>query len=412
MIDRRDFLVGSTTLAASLAFIRCGKPVPATTWTWAGGVTPESASVRALMPVESPLLLSTSADLSGAIEIAPASFADGIHRFELSELSPSTRYFYGIGDQSIASFKTFPAGPSPLRIAFGSCADTGSEHAVFTAIADSEPDLFIHLGDMHYENIGDPDIARYRKALGQVFSSSVQSHLYGNTPIAYVWDDHDYGPNDSGRASPSRDAACRAYRELVPHYPVAEHGPIHQAFTVGGVRIVLLDTRSERVPDGTLLGRPQVDWLMAELERSTKTHSLVIVGSTVTWIGEGGDTWGGFSREREELARFVRERSMENVVMIAGDAHMAAYDDGRNNRYSGSTDPSFPIFFASSFDKPGSTKGGPYSGKVVEGRGHFGLLEIQDDGRGPLAVKFSARDSRDRELLRHELSVPQLNPGV
>jgi hypothetical protein len=265
---------------------------------------------------------------------------------------------------------------------------------------------------MHYENIKDNDVARYRNAFAKVFGSPVQAHLYSNTATAYVWDDHDFGPNNSNRSSPSRAAACHAFRELVPHYPVGEAGPIHQAFDVAGVRVILLDTRSERVPEDTLLGRMQLDWLLQDLERSTKSHSLVIVGSSVTWIGEGGDTWGGYSREREEVARFVRERGIENVVMISGDAHMAAFDDGRHNTYSGSSDPSFPIFFASSFDKPGSKKGGPYSGKVIEGRGHFGLLEIEDDGVAPVKVAFTARDSTDRELLRHELTVPQLKTGA
>ncbi len=40
----------------------------------------------------------------------------------------------------------------------------------------------------------------------------------------------------------------QAYREVVPHYPLvhAGDGPINQAFTIGRVRFVLTDNRSER----------------------------------------------------------------------------------------------------------------------------------------------------------------------
>ena len=36
----------------------------------------------------------------------------------------------------------------------------------------------------------------------------------------YMWDDHDYGPNDSDRFSPARDAALSSYRDVVPHFPL------------------------------------------------------------------------------------------------------------------------------------------------------------------------------------------------
>jgi phosphodiesterase/alkaline phosphatase D-like protein len=373
-------------------------------------VTKDSARVRARFVGDPVLRVSSAADLSGAIELAATEDSAGVRTFELTGLSPSTRYYYAAGEQPIASLKTFSDGPAAISIAFGSCAETGSEHAVFSAISDRDPDLFVHLGDMHYENIADDDVGRYREAIGQVFGSSVQANLYANTPLAYVWDDHDFGPNDSNRSSPSHDAACRAYRELVPHYPLASSEAIHQAFTIGGARVVLLDARSERRPGETMLGSAQLAWFFEELERSSRTHSLVIVGSTVSFIGDGDDSWGGFASEREGVARFVRERSIENLVMISGDAHMAAFDDGRNNSYAGSSDPSFPVMFASAFDKPGSTKGGPYSSKPIEGRGHFGLLELEDDGRSPVKLTFTARDSRDRELLRHELQFPQRGP--
>ena len=81
-----------------------------------------------------------------------------------------------------------------------------------------------------------------------------QAALYRHVPIAYVWDDHDYGPNDAGADSPTRTAARTAYREVVPHHPLVRPGdsPIQQAFTIGRVRFVLTDNRSERTEDSML----------------------------------------------------------------------------------------------------------------------------------------------------------------
>lgn len=363
---------------------------------WSGAVTKNSARVRALATggVDTVLRLSTSPDLSRPTEIKPAFVDTGVHTFDLTNLTPATRYYYAIDDAAIGSVKTFPDGHAPLRIAFGSCADTGSTSPVFSTLADKDPDLLLHLGDLHYENIQDNDVIPFRRAIKRVFASPVQASLYENTPIAYVWDDHDFGGNDADASSPSRHAALRAYREMVPHYPLSATGTIHQAFTIGGVRIVMLDGRGERVPGHTMLGIRQENWLFEELERSSKTHQLVIIASAVTWIGDHADTWGGYPRQRERIARFIRERGIENLIMISGDAHMTAFDDGRNNRYAGSKDTGFPIFLASSFDRPGNIKGGPYSGGCSEGRGRFGLIEVAN---GQATV--SACDLQDRNMM-------------
>jgi hypothetical protein len=69
-------------------------------------------------------------------------------------------------------------------------------------------------------------------------------------PIAYIYDDHDYGGNDSDGNAPSKPAALSAYKSFVPHYSLASPNgeAIYQAFTIGRVRILLTDSRSESYP--------------------------------------------------------------------------------------------------------------------------------------------------------------------
>jgi alkaline phosphatase D len=40
--------------------------------------------------------------------------------------------------------------------------------------------------------------------------------LWQATAVDYVWDDHDFGPNDSDGSSPSRLAAISSYAQAVP----------------------------------------------------------------------------------------------------------------------------------------------------------------------------------------------------
>ncbi len=45
------------------------------------------------------------------------------------------------------------------------------------------------------------------------------------------------------------------------------------------------------------------------------------------------DNWGSYQTERTELLEFIRDQDIRNIVVISGDMHALAYDDGRCNGY-------------------------------------------------------------------------------
>jgi phosphodiesterase/alkaline phosphatase D-like protein len=258
-------------------------------------------------------------------------------------------------------------------------------------------------------------VARFRAAYDAVLASPAQSALYRAVPLAYVWDDHDFGGNNSTGRSPSRPAALQAYRENVPHYPLAgDDAPIYQAFNVGRVRVLLTDTRSARDPAaGTMLGTEQMAWLMSDLLAARDAYPLVVWVNTSPWIAapnasarlEG--TWGAFPDERAELARFVAENHIRNLVMISGDAHMLAIDDGTNNRYADPEGPpGFPVMQAAALDRSGSVKGGPYSEGTFPGSGQYGLMRVTDHGGAAVSVDWSGWNERAEQVVGLRFTVP------
>jgi hypothetical protein len=98
----------------------------------------------------------------------------------------------------------------------------------------------------------------------------------------------------------------------------------------------------------------------------------------------------------------------ERIVMLSGDAHMVAIDDGTNSNFTTERAPGergFPVVHAGPFDRYARHKGGPYSHGKAGRRVLFGLIQIQqfglaeirDDGR-TLEVSLSGRDE-DGDLL-------------
>jgi alkaline phosphatase D len=425
MISRRRFL--STVPGAMVA---AALPVGAQsrrsiTGVWMGGATAQGVTVKVLTAAPNvPVTLSMPASATPALEQTVPADTDGLATFVLTGLAPRTRYRYAIsapGEPAIdGSFRTFADGPFSFRVVYASCAATGSTSPVFTAMRQVQPDLFLHMGDLHYENIRRNDVLRFRQAYMKVLASPTQSALFRAVPFAYTWDDHDYGPNNSDRSSPSRPAALRAYRKFIPHYPLAEaeNGPVHQAFTVGRVRFILTDARSERSPerlpeaDRTMLGASQVAWLERELE-AAKAAPLVVLINTVPWITKRkestSDGWAKYARERRHIADLiVRHGLTRKLVMLSGDAHMLAMDDGTHSQYSTLPDAparGFVIAHAAPMDRRATKKGGPYSHPEVAKNGQFGVMEVTDEG-GAITVRLQGmRGATPVDGMRMELTV-------
>jgi hypothetical protein len=124
----------------------------------------------------------------------------------------------------------------------------------------------------------------------------------------------------------------------------------------------------------------------------------VVLVSSVPWIGAYGDSWGAYSAERQEIANFIANHQIDNLVMVAGDAHMVAIDDGTNTDYSKQQAGGFPLLHAGALDRPGSIKGGPYSEGTFPGAGQFGLLDVTDDGE-TISVRLSGHTWDGHELV-------------
>lgn len=389
-----------------------------TRWVWAGATTSTRFTVTAKLQrgVTSPVLLvSTDADLDGALQVPPTTDPDDnrVVTFVVGGLQPATTYHYAVAappeaaepDPRRGTVTTFPDGPASFTLAFGACARVGSNGQVFEAIAAADPLLYLITGDWFYGDVVDADGGMFAELYDRTLTQPAQSALYTSTSIAYVWDDHDYGANDSDAGSPARRAAIAAFDAWVPHYPFAlpsPDGPIAQAFDVGRVRVLLTDTRSQRT-ESTMLGQRQLEWLIDELAAAATDDdiALVVWVSSVPWIGEasdGADDWSGHPQERSLLGDTVHRLGLP-VLMLAGDAHMVAIDDGSNS------EGGVAVFHAAALDRPGSVKGGPYSEGTRPGGGQFGLVTIHDHGGSTIDVELSGRDWTGAELLGHRYDI-------
>ncbi|MEY3275568.1 MAG: hypothetical protein RL153_834, partial [Verrucomicrobiota bacterium] len=273
---------------------------------WTGGITSTSAVLKAKVrkPGYDVFLNLASEDGFDVRRLGPVPSLTNLHRvvtFQLEGLRPDTAYcatldIKGTNEAGDAArFRTFPAGRASFRFAFASCGRTGSKLATYDRVREHRPLFFLCPGDLHYEDITTNRVEKFWAAYDKVLGSKVQGRLYRDVPLVYVWDDHDFGGNSSDDRASSRAAARAAYELYAPHYPLPFTGPtqpICQAFSIGRVRFIVTDLRSQRErvsaldgPAKTMLGTPQKEWLKRELRAANGTHPLIFWVSPVPWNG-------------------------------------------------------------------------------------------------------------------------------
>jgi hypothetical protein len=343
----------------------------------------------------------------------------------LPQFSPDTDYFYGIevagvlrtDELSRGRFRTFPLGRGSFRLAFGSCGDfRHADQSAYAEILQQRPLLFINMGDLHYSDTNSTVAEEYRVNYDNVLTHPVQSALYRGVPLAYMWDDHDYCGNDSDGTAIGRDTARAAYKERVPHYPLGPTGgTLGQAFTIGRVRVIMTDLRSassssdlKETASKTRMGTAQKTWFKQELINARDGgFPLVLWVNPDPWIGPaalGDDSWAGHSTERTEIANFIRDNQINNLVVLSGDMHGLAYDDGTNSDYATGGGAPLTILHAAALTSSPSLKGGPYSGGAIPGSQQFGMLEIYDNGGSSVACRFLGMKAREGVKMTHIFS--------
>lgn len=386
---------------------------------WSGNVTSTSALVCVRLNAAG---LRVRLVVSGNEQLTPALFSatettsvsvGNILSLDITGLLPNTEYYYGIEVGGVlraeavsrGHFRTFPQGAGSFKLALVGDGDYRStDQRVYEAVRAEDPLLVLFNGDLHYADVSTTVADDYRAAYDGVLRHPQQGPLLRSAPVAYLWDDHDFsGGNNSNGTAVGTAVARTVYRDYAPHYPLSVgDGTIGQAFTVGRVRVIMTDLRSASVPSTnvestskTRMGTTQKAWFKQELIAARDAgFPLILWVSSVPWIvpaAVGDDSWGGYATERTELANFVRDNRIKNMVVYAGDMHATAYDDGTHSDYASGGGAPLVVFHASPLTADPNFKGGPYTAGPFLNTQQYGTLEVTDTGGAVIQCRFTGK---------------------
>ncbi|EOR95525.1 Phosphodiesterase/alkaline phosphatase D [Arcticibacter svalbardensis MN12-7] len=255
---------------------------------------------------------------------------------DVSQLTSNTKYYYRFRNEKTKAIsvtgetKTLPATGevSEVKLAVVSCANfQAGLFNVYGAVAESDADVVVHLGDYIYEypvgsygsnastvalnRLHQPageiiKVEEYRERYRQYRSDEQLQKAHQLKPFICVWDDHEIANNaykdgaenhqaNEGDFNTRKMSAIQVWHEYLPAR-VQDNAKIYRGFEIGGlVNLMMLDTRiigrdkqldyadyltssglnstkflaDWQNPQRTILGQEQKSWLVSKINTST-----------------------------------------------------------------------------------------------------------------------------------------------
>ena len=199
------------------------------------------------------------------------------------------------------------------------------------------------LGDNLY--LQQPDLfdpqsmaARYRR---QRAFEPLQTLLTATTHLA-IWDDHDFGPNDSDTSYVFKGETLKLFTRYWPNptFGLPEVPGAFGAARYGDVLFFLLDDRyyryPDRWPDGpdkTMFGARQLEWLKQALVSAPAAPSRSSRAEASSGAGANRfEGWHQFATERRAFAEWLDAQKIDRVLFVSGDRHFSRAPQGRPTR--------------------------------------------------------------------------------
>jgi alkaline phosphatase D len=213
----------------------------------------------------------------------------------------------------------------------------GADSTIFETMAKNPAAFMLWLGDNWYTREVD-----YTSAWGLWYRANhdrklaVMQPLWKSMPHYAIWDDHDYGPDDSDGSYILKDSSRSVFMNYWANPSYGQEGKgIYTLFSYADVDFFLTDDRYFRSsdlladsvsgipnPEKHFFGREQLDWLKNALATSDAVFKVIAVGSQVlNLLNQATEGLDHYPAEFDELLKFLNNQKINGVIFLTGDRH-------------------------------------------------------------------------------------------
>lgn len=207
----------------------------------------------------------------------------------------------------------------------------GSDYQIFQDIYQRDPDFMLWLGDNLYLREADWNsntgiLHRYTHTR----STPEMQAMLGSMHHYAIWDDHDFGPNNSDRSYHRKRDTERAFKLFFPNLNYIFDEGITGYFQWADCEFFLMDNRFWRTPnkrtdiaDHDIIGEKQMEWLLDALVNSYAPFKFVAIGGEFLSTVQKDERHSNLApNERAKLIDAIQKLKINGVIFLTGDVHI------------------------------------------------------------------------------------------
>ncbi len=234
-------------------------------------------------------------------------------------------------DTAVADFDFLFGSCALMNTDFSRFMMPGAASSIFGVMKRQKSDFMVWLGDNIYY------LGKQWTSYDRMFTRNLNVRLgfpelrefLAAQPNYAIWDDHDYGWNDSDKKFPMKDSSLVVFKGFWPNpYPEKQtFAGNYFTFKYYDTEFFMTDDRWYRDPEGDtsgdFLGKEQLAWLQEQLKNSKATFKFIVIGSQVLDDSYWGESYAKYPKERNKLFDFIANNNIKGVVLLSGDRHYA-----------------------------------------------------------------------------------------
>jgi len=196
---------------------------------------------------------------------------------------------------------------------------------IFKSMTETPSDFMIWLGDNTYYL--DKEWESYDKMFLKNAKMRTNKHInefIQTRPQYAIWDDHDYGPNNSDSTYANKDVSLEVFKDFWanPYYGKKKAPGNYSHFRYEDVEIFLMDARYYRSKKkDEMFGEAQMEWLRKQLKKSDANFKIIVAGTQMLPTEVRGESWQDFKDERKDFLKFIKKEKITGVIFMSGDRH-------------------------------------------------------------------------------------------
>ena len=281
----------------------------------------------------------------------------------------------------------------------------GKDPRILETMGNMPTDFMLWTGDNVYLREAD-----YSSASGMAYRYSFNfrlpemQKLRASRANYAIWDDHDYGPNDSDGRFELKEASLDLFKSYWGNKTFGEpdNAGTYHKFKQSDCDFYCMDDRFYRsantLPDSVngkpnpskvFYGRKQLDWLKNHLVSSNATFKFIVTGGQMLNPLADKECFYFYPVEYQELTNFIIENNISGVIFLTGDRHFSELVKWQPTGF-------YPLYdFTCSAVTSGTATPESLNPRRVEGsllkENNFGKINVSG-GKGDRKVTFETYD--------------------